>query len=177
MYTFTTIAILVAVYAAWVARNAHWRIDNPPRSFHFTLSESRNIDYSKGESVADRARIKFYVLYLSGKRVFFDEHTFNKINIHNRIDTDAKIGGDKSLLLHSWGDAVRFGYLTNSDNNDAEQEEGLHLSILSLPKSPGNQRRIEKYLKQNGWKLEKALSFDDMRIVKGALEVYITYIS
>ena len=35
----------------WVARSAYLRIDNPPRSFHFTLSEAREIDREKGENV------------------------------------------------------------------------------------------------------------------------------
>ena len=171
------VSIAIALYAIWVAQNAHSRIDNPPRSFHFTLSEARKTDYSKGESEFDKARIKFYVLYLSGKRVFFDEHTFNNININSKIDTSAKIDSKKELVLHSWGGALRFGYVADQNKEAAEQGEELHTDVLSLPQTPENRKRLEEYLKQEGWKIEKGLSLDDVRMTKDKLEIYITYIS
>ncbi|MEX0931266.1 MAG: hypothetical protein WDZ88_00790 [Candidatus Paceibacterota bacterium] len=177
MYILSIIAILIALYTIRVARNAHFRINNPPRSFHFTLSKSRDVDDLKGENISARAKIRFYVLYLSGKRVYFDDDTFDNISINRKIDTNTQIDSKKELVLHSWGDILRLQYITDPEKENAEQGEELLPDVLSLPKSSKNQEIIKDYLKQNGWKIETALSFDDIRITKDNLEVYITYIS
>jgi len=177
MYILVFISITIALCAMWVARSAYLRIDNPPRSFHFTLSEAREIDREKGENVFDKESIRFYVLYLSGSRVFFDEDTFENINISSKIDTVAKINNKREIVCYSLGGALIFGYVTDPDKKEAEQGEELHLSILSLPQSSENRQKIENYLKGSGWKIKRALSLDDLRFSKDNLEVYISYIS
>lgn len=185
MQTLIFISIALSLYAIHVARNAHLRIDKPPRSFHFTLSEVNENNYENAESVLDDAKIKFYILYLSGSRVFFDEDTFKNININQKIDTFAKLGDKKQIHCRSWGDALRIRYITDQDSDRAEQGEELLLDLLSLPKSSNNVLRenknfelIKKYLTESGWEIKnRSLSFDDLWFSKGNFEIYITYIS
>lgn len=164
------ISIVLALYAIWVARKAHQRIDNPPRSFHFTLQETKEINL-------DMAKIQFYVLHLSGARVFFDEDTFDNINISKKIDTFAKIDDKRQITCYSQGSTLMFGYITDPDKKEAEQGEELHLGVLSLPRYSKNRQIIERYLKESGWEIKRALSLDDLCFSKENLEIYITYIS
>jgi len=168
MYYLIFISIALSLYALYVARNVSLRLESSPRSFHFTLSkvgESKDI------------KIKFYVLYLSGTRVFFDQETYENINISRKIDTSIEITKDKLIKCFSWGDSLRLQYIINGDSERAEQGEELSLNLLSLPKSSESTKSIENQLKQDGWEMKRALSTDDLCFIKENLEIYLTYIS
>lgn len=172
MQIFVFISIGLALYALYVARNAHVRLNNRPRSFHFTLSKS-----------GTEAKIKFYVLYLSGSRVFFDEKTSDNINISAKVYAYVDLPKNKQITCASWGNSLRVQYASNN-KEIAEQAEELSLDVLSLPKASDgplgkdtNAEIVRGYLEETGWEAKEALSFNDMHFTKDNFEVYIAYIS
>lgn len=172
MQTLVFVSIALTLYALYVARNAHVRLNNRPRSFHFTLSK-----------IGEEAKIKFYVLYLSGSRVFFDQETFDNINISRKISTFADLPKNKQITCATWGNSLRVQY-ADKDKEIAEQAEELSLDILSLSKASDsplgkdpNAEKVRGYLEETGWEIKEALSFNDIHFVKDNFEVYIAYIS
>jgi len=168
MYILISIAILLAFYALYVARSAHSRFDSSPRSFHLTLTR---------KSKDGDGKIQFYVLYLSGARVFLDQQ-FESVNITPKMNISSEIANGKFIECWSEGDFLRWRYvLTDNKKEHFESGDELSLSLLSLPKSVDSSKSIEAYLKQEGWESKRALFTDDLYFVKDNLEVYLTYVS
>ena len=169
MYYLIFISIALALYALYVAKNAH---RDKPRSFHFTLIIRDKNKY---------ATIKFYVLYLSGTRVFLCQDASKNINLTPKINTwdaCAEISNNKLITCESQGkDSLVLQYIADKSSKMATQSEELSLDLLSLPNPSITRESIEKHLKQAGWEIERALSGDDLSFDKENLSVYLTYIS
>lgn len=165
MYFSALVGLALAIYALIVARHAHSRLDSQPRSFHFTVSKTD----------ADHEKISFFVLYLSGAKVFFKQETSETVNISAKIDTslDFKKGG--SIVCESLGSTLKLQYITNK-SSDAEQGEELALDLLSLPSTTKNKAMIENYFKKAGWGMKRAFS-NDLHYIKENLDLYISYLS
>jgi len=121
-----------------------------------------------------KTSIGFYVLYVSGSRLFFQEKTDNGLNISSHISIFSETNLGHQIVCESHGNVLSIQHLSSINEHEALQGERLDIGMLSLTLK--YQNLIEGHLDEMGWNIDDSLS-GDLRFSKDNIQVYVSYLA